>query len=264
MRQRIVIVEDDVVNAKVLRFILEDDGFETVAVPRASQAFAEVLDRETHLVILDIGLPDLSGFALCQELRARRYCGPLIFLTGRGQLADKLEGFRIGDDDYVVKPFEPLELVARLHSVIRRFHSADKQALGAVVRVEDAELSIGELAYVSEAVGATLLTPTEMRILELLMRNSQIVISRETIIERVWGYDFVGDDNRIDVYMRRLRRKIERDPARPAYLHTVRGLGYVFRVEPPRAAAANGVVRERNPPSLATTSGMEAFLVGAD
>jgi len=238
MRQRIVIVEDDVVAAKVLRYILEDEGYETVAVPRASQALGEVLGQETHLVVLDVELPDLSGFALCQELRARRYHGPLIVLSGRGQLADKLEGFRRGADDYLVKPYEPLELVARVQSVLRRCHSADRDALGAIVRVADAELSVGELTFRSAVVAPTLLTPTELRMLELLMRNSQIVISRETIIERVWGYDFAGDDNRIDVYMRRLRRKIERDPARPAYLHTVRGLGYVFRVESQRPAAA--------------------------
>jgi two-component system, OmpR family, response regulator RegX3 len=238
MRQRIVIVEDDVVAAKVLRFILEDEGYEALAVHRASQAFAAVLGQETHLALLDVELPDLSGFALCQELRARRYHGPLVFLSGRAQLADKLEGFRLGADDYLVKPYEPLELVARLQSVLRRCHSADRQALGALIRVEDAELALGELTYTSAAVGATLLTPTELRILELLMRNSQIVIRRETIIERVWGYDFEGDDNRIDVYMRRLRRKIERDPTRPAYLHTVRGLGYVFRVQPERVQPA--------------------------
>ncbi len=231
MRSRVVIVEDDPINAKVMRFILEDEGYDTVVVTRASEAFAEIIGRETQLVILDVNLPDLSGFALCQELRARRYHGPLIFLSGRGELADKLEGFRIGADDYLVKPYEPLELVARVHSVVRRFHSADQQALGTLLRVEDAVLAIGELTYRSAVVEATLLTPTEMRILELLMRNSQIVISRETLIERVWGYEFVGDDNRVDVYIRRVRRKIEPDPAQPRYLHTVRGIGYVFRVE---------------------------------
>jgi DNA-binding response OmpR family regulator len=231
MNGRIVIVDDDPVGAKVMRFVLEDEGYQAVTVSRGSQALAEVVGRETDLVILDINLPDITGFDLCKELRARRYHGPLVFLTSRGDITDKLEGFRIGADDYIVKPFEPLELVARVHSVIRRFKRADQQSLGTVIRVDDAELSIGELTYSSDVVPPTLLTPTEMRLLECLMRNSRIVISRETLVERVWGFDFLGDTNRVDVYIRRVRRKIEQDPATPHYLHTVRGIGYVFRVE---------------------------------
>jgi len=231
MKSRVVIVDDDPVTAKVIKFVLNDEGYDTISVPRGSQVFGEIANDQTQLVILDVNLPDISGFALCKELRARRYLGPIIFLTGRGEIEDKLEGFKIGADDYIVKPYEPLELVARVHSVLRRFYRADQSPLGTVLRADDAELSIGELTYMSAAVGQVLLTPTEMRILECLMRNHRLVISRETLIERVWGYDFIGDTNRVDVYIRRVRRKIELDPARPRYLHTVRGIGYVFRVE---------------------------------
>jgi DNA-binding response OmpR family regulator len=231
MKNRVVIVDDDPVGAKVIRFILEDEGYEAVTVGRGSQAFQHVIGQQTDLVILDVNLPDFDGFHLCKELRARRYNGPLMFLSSRSEIADKLEGFRLGADDYLVKPFEPLELVARINSVIRRSKRVDEQALGTIVRVEDAELSIGELTYSSKTVQPTLLTPTEMRILECLMRNSRIVIGRETLIERVWGFDFLGDTNRVDVYIRRVRRKIELDPTAPQYLHTVRGIGYVFRVE---------------------------------
>lgn len=232
MNSRVVVVDDDPVGSKVVRFVLEDEGYDAVTVSRGSQVFDAVLERETDLVLLDINLPDFNGFDVCKELRARRYRGPIVFLSSRGDITDKLEGFRLGADDYLVKPFEPLELVARVNSVIRRFKRTDQQALGTLVRVDDAELSIGELTYCSEVVPPTLLTPTEMRILECLMRNSRIVISRETLIERVWGFDFLGDTNRVDVYIRRVRRKIETDPAAPRYLHTVRGIGYVFRVEP--------------------------------
>ena len=103
---------------------------------------------------------------------------------------------------------------------------------GTVLRVEDAEFSIGELTYSSQVVSNVVMTPTEMQILECLMRNARIAISRETLVERVWGYDFVGETNRVDVYIHRLRHKIERDPAHPRYLHTVRGIGYTFRVDP--------------------------------
>lgn len=228
-KQRIVVVDDDPITAKIMRLVLEDEGYDTVVVMRGSQAYAEIVDQHAHLVILDVNLPDINGFALCKELRARRYYGPIIFLTGRGDLEDKLEGFRIGADDYIVKPFEPLELVARVESVIRRFHLHEQQSLGTVLRVGDAELSIGELTYRSDAIEPVVLSPTEMRILECLMRNARIVISRERLIERVWGYDLEGDTNRVEVYIRRLRRKIEVDATQPRYLHTVRGLGYVFR-----------------------------------
>lgn len=231
MKCRIVIVDDDPVAVKVIRFVLEDEGFDTVTVGRASQVFAAVFEQETDLVVLDVNLPDIDGFTLCKELRARQYDGPLVFLTSRNDIASTLEGFRIGADDFIVKPYEPLELVARVNSVIRRFKRADRQALGTLLRVDDAELSIGELTYRSDAVPPTLLTPTEMQLLECLMRNRHIVISRETLIERVWGFDFIGDTNRVDVYVRRIRRKIEQDPTAPEYLHTVRGVGYVFRVK---------------------------------
>jgi len=232
MPNRVVIVDDDSVGVKVIRFILDDEGYEATTVVRGSQVFEHVIGQETELVILDVNLPDIDGFSLCRELRARRYNGPIMFLTSRSDIVDRLEGFRLGADDYLVKPFEPLELVARVHSVIRRSKRMDSQALGTVVHVDDAQLSLGELTYSSESIPPTLLTPTEMRILECLMRNSRIVISRETLIERVWGFDFLGDTNRVDVYIRRVRRKIETDPTAPRYLHTVRGIGYVFRVEP--------------------------------
>jgi len=231
MPDRIVLVDDDPVTAKVMRFVLEDEGYETCVLHRGSQVIAEVTGKETDLVILDVNLPDIDGFTLCKLLRSRRYYGPIIFLTGRGTVHDKVEGFRHGADDYIVKPYEPLELLSRVESVIRRVKRSDQQSLGTILRVDDAELSIGELTYSSDDVGPTILTPTEMRILECLMRNSWIVIGRETLIERVWGFEFVGDTNRVDVYIRRVRRKIEADPTNPRYLHTVRGIGYVFRVE---------------------------------
>ncbi|HMM43841.1 MAG TPA: response regulator transcription factor [Thermomicrobiales bacterium] len=231
MADRVVIIDGDSLTAKLMRFALEDASFEVAIASRGIDAFDLVLTRETSLLILDVNLPDTDGFALLSELHARRYSGPSVFVTARGSIADKLRGFALGADDYIVKPFEPLELVARVESVIRRFRRADLMAMGTIVRVGDSELSIGELSYRSDAVETTSLTPTEMRILEVLMRNPAIAISRERLIERIWGYDFVGETNRVDVYIRRIRRKIEPDPDRPRYLHTVRGIGYVFRAD---------------------------------
>jgi DNA-binding response OmpR family regulator len=227
-----VVVDDDVVTTKVLRFLLDDEGYTTNVVHRGSQVVQAVTNQETDLVLLDVNLPDIDGFTLTKLLRAHRYFGPIILLTGRSSLDDKLSGFQHGADDYLPKPYEPLELLARIESILRRAKQADQQPLGSVLRVDDAELSLGELSYRSAVIEPVILTPTEMRLLEVLMRNSWIVIGRETLIERVWGYDFVGDTNRVDVYIRRVRRKIEPDPQQPRYLHTVRGVGYVFRVDP--------------------------------
>lgn len=230
MADRVVIVDGESLTAKLMRVALEDANFEVAVATRGDDSL-DLVARETSLLILDVNLPDTDGFSLLSDLRAGRYCGPSIFVTARADINDKLRGFALGADDYIVKPFEPLELVARVGSVIRRFRRTDTTAMGTVVRVGDSELSIGELSYRSKSVETTSLTPTEMRLLEVLMRNPAIAISRERLIERTWGYDFVGETNRVDVYIRRIRRKIEPDPDRPCYLHTVRGIGYVFRSE---------------------------------
>lgn len=232
---RIVVVDPDEMSGKLLRFVLNDAGHEVVLTSHAAQACSEIIGRETDAVLIEADLPGKDGYELCKELRGRRYNGPILFVTARRETRDKLRAFDSGADDYLVEPYDPLELVARVHSVSRRFKQVDFQALGTVIKVGDAELSIGELTFRIEGRTPMVLTPTEMRMLECLMRNSNITISRDTLIERTWGYDFFGDSNRVDVYIRRIRRKVEVDAAKPNYLHTVRGLGYVFR--PPTMAS---------------------------
>ncbi len=228
---RIVIIDPDRMTGKLLHFVLTDAGHEPILARTAAEGLDAVIGRETDAVLLeaDLAASDTDGYELCKELRARRYNGPVIFLTHRRETADKLRAFEFGADDYIVEPFDPLELIARLHSVTRRFRHADHQALGTVLKAGEAELSIGELTIRITGRPPALLTPTEMRMLECLMRNHNITISRETLIERTWGYDFIGDSNRVDVYIRRIRKKVECDPAQPEYLHTIRGIGYVFR-----------------------------------
>jgi two-component system, OmpR family, response regulator RegX3 len=231
MNSRVVVVDDDVVTSKVVKLVLGDAGYEPVIVPGISRAPEEIVNLQTDLAIISVELEGIGGFGLCKELRARGYWGPVIFTSVRSDVPCKLEAFRLGADDYIAKPFDPLELLVRVQSVIKRFRIAEENSNGLLLRVNDAELSVGKLTYRSAVVPSTVLTPTEMKILECLMRNHDIIISRSTLIERLWGFEFAGDTNRVDVYIRRVRRKIERDPANPEYLHTVRGIGYVFRTE---------------------------------
>jgi two-component system, OmpR family, response regulator RegX3 len=230
MTGRVVVVDNDTVTSKVITLVLSEAGYEADTIPVHPNSGSMVSSQQPDLAIIDVELNGVGGFEFCKTLRSEGYTGPVIFMSTRGDVEFKLEAFRIGADDYIVKPFDPLEFVARVQSVIRRSRISSQQCQGTIVQVEDAELHVGKLTYKSATVAPTVLTPTEMKILECLMRNRDITISRTTLIERVWGYDFLGDTNRIDVYIRRLRRKIEADPANPEYLHTARGLGYVFRV----------------------------------
>ncbi len=237
MSKRIVVVEDEKFAAKILSYVLSEEGYDVSSAASANQAYHEIVGRETDLVLLDVNLPGANGFEVCSELRARRYTGPVVFVTGKNDVSSKVNGFHVGADDYIVKPYEPSELIARVESLIRRYRSTDQQALGSLVRVGDSELSVSTFTYSSSAVDQVELAPTEMRLIECLMRNSGIVMSRESLIERIWGYDYVGDSNRVDVYIRRLRNKIEPDPASPTYIRTARGLGYVFRPQAESSSA---------------------------
>jgi DNA-binding response OmpR family regulator len=216
--------------AKLVRFVLNEAGHEVVLATSAAEALREIGRHDFDAVILELDLPDRDGTELCQELRHRLYTGPFIFLTKRSQTSDKLRAFAHGADDVIVDPFDPAELVARVEAIVHRFQCIDYQALGTVLKVGDAELAISDLTFRTPGREPVLLTPTELRLLECLMRNPGITMGRETLLERTWGYDLIEDSNRVEVYIRRLRKKIERHPDMPEYLHTVRGVGYVFRL----------------------------------
>jgi two-component system, OmpR family, response regulator RegX3 len=233
MKERVVLLDSDAVTSKVMTLVLSEAGLDAVVVPLHLNSCSEIAQSHPDLTVIEVELNGAAGLEVCRELRSKGYTGPVIFTSTKSDIELKLEAFRIGADDYIVKPFDPLEFVARVQSVLRRAKSSDQSSYAAVLRAGDAELHIGKLTYKSSTISPTVLTPTEMQILECLMRNHDITISRTTLIERVWGYDFLGDTNRIDVYIRRIRRKIETDPAYPQYLHTVRGLGYVFRAKGP-------------------------------
>jgi two-component system response regulator RegX3 len=229
MKTHILMVEDDPFMSKMIVFLLNDAGYETTTLsdPRAVGPFLK--ENAVDLILLDVMLPYMDGFTLCTQLRREHPDVPVVFLSARGMVNDKVDGFGHGADDYIAKPFEPTELLARIQAVLRRYRRAERNLFGMVIKVGDTALDLGELQFTAPQRRPVLLTPTEMKILECLMRNANAVISRETLIERTWGYDYEGGSNRVDVYIRRLRKKIEKDPDDPLFIHTVRGLGYVFR-----------------------------------
>ena len=227
---RSLVINPDPMTAKLVRFVLNEAGHDVILAASAAEAFRGLKRREIDAVVLELDLPDKDGTELCQELRHHLYTGPLIFLTKRSQTQDKLRAFAQGADDVIVDPFDPAELVARVEAIVRRYQCTDYQTVGTVLKVGDAELTISDLTYRVPGREPVLLTPTELRLLECLMRNPGITMSRETLLERTWGYDLIEDSNRVEVYIRRLRKKIERHPDMPEYLHTVRGVGYVFRL----------------------------------
>jgi two-component system, OmpR family, response regulator RegX3 len=237
MSAHILLVDDDAMVSKLLAFLLADAGYtiSTLADPRQVGEFLR--QNAVDLVLLDVMLPHIDGYVLATETRRVHPDIPIVFLTGRAMVSDRVAGFGHGADDFVAKPFEPTELLARVQAVLRRYHRAERNVHGSVIKVGATSLDIGELRFSGPERRSALLTPTEMKILECLMRNANAVISRETLIERTWGYDCDDFGNRVDVYIRRLRAKIEPEPSDPLFIHTVRGLGYVYR-EGKRATAA--------------------------
>jgi len=226
---RVVVFGRDSVTSKLLRFVLTDIGHQVMLAPSTADTLRSAIGSGADAVLLQTEPIAGDSYELCKELRSRGYNGPLLFISQSGETTDKLYAFECGADDFIVKPFDPRELIARVDSAARRFRRADRQALGTIIRVGDAELSVGELTFRIDGLRPVLLTPTEMRLLECLMRNPSVTISREILIDRVWSTGFVGDSNRVDVFIGRLRKKVERDAARPEYIRTVRGIGYVFR-----------------------------------
>ncbi len=224
----ILVVEDEPYGNKMLNFILTEEGYHVDSVDNPRGAIAMIEKRLPDLILLDVGLPQMNGFDLYRRLREHQYEIPVIFVTASAELEDRLQGLRMGADDYIVKPFAPAELVARVQAVLRRYHKANAQAGGQALKVGGFEINVAELQVTLPDRRTVLLTPREMRVLFTLAARAGQVVRREDLVELIWGEDYDGDHNIVDVYMRRLRLKMERDPANPQYLQSARGLGYRF------------------------------------
>jgi two-component system response regulator MprA len=221
---RILIVDDDRALRDALRRALVLGGYETVPVENGEAALAEVARSEPDAVVLDIGLPDIDGLEVCRRLRGSGNRVPVLMLTARDAVADRIDGLDAGADDYLVKPFDVGELRARIRALLRRSR-VNGDASG--VTYQELRLDGGRHG-VSVGDNFVELTRTEYQLLELLMLNAGRVLPHNLIYERVWGYDFGPASNALRVYIGYLRRKLEQAGARPL-LHNVRGVGYVLR-----------------------------------
>jgi two-component system response regulator MprA len=221
---RVLIVDDDPGICESLGRALRREGYEVGVAQDGEEALRAVADRAPDTVVLDVSMPKLDGLSVCRRLRAAGNHVPILVLTARHSLGDRVAGLDAGADDYVVKPFALEELLARLRALLRR---------AAPVNGADA-LTLGDLALdpraraVTRAGHAIELTRTEYELLELFLRNPGQVLTRELIFDRVWGYDFGSTSNSLDVYIGYLRRKTEIEGL-PRLIHTVRGVGYVAR-----------------------------------
>jgi DNA-binding response OmpR family regulator len=217
MSGSVLLVEDEENLASLVRAYLEQEGYRVISVVTGAEALRVIEAEPVRLVVLDLNLPDMDGLDVCRQIRTRSSV-PVVMLTARDEETDRLAGLATGADDYIGKPFSPRELVARMKAVLRRSepHSEEELlVLGDVVLSRSAH----EVAVAGEAVA---LRPQEFDLLAYLIQNRGAVLSRDVLLERVWGYDYAGGTRTVDVHVAQLRRKL----GRPDLIQTVRGLGY--------------------------------------
>ncbi|MHB0868393.1 MAG: response regulator transcription factor [Chloroflexota bacterium] len=236
----VLVVDDDPLICKMVKFILTDEGYEVATASSAQAAFVLLERRHPDLFILDVMMPHIDGFEVCRRLRSANSDAVILFLTAKGELNDRLAGLQLGADDYLVKPFEPAELAARVKAQTRRYQRFQQAPHTTHLKAGNVELHVSDLKLVvNNNCGGQLvsLTPTEMKLLRTLMVNAGRVVSRDVLLDSIWGYGVsAGDSQIIDVYIRRIRKKIEEDPSRPKYIESVRGSGYKFNADSARAS----------------------------
>lgn len=224
---RILVVEDEESFSEALSFMLRKEGYEVVVAADGPSALVEFDRSGADLVLLDLMLPGIPGTEVCKQLRTKSLV-PIIMLTAKDSEVDKVVGLELGADDYVTKPFSSRELLARLRAVLRRHGEAAEPAS---TNLEAGPVRIDIDRHTVTVRGEVVTLPLkEFDLLEFLVRNSGRVMTRSQLIDRVWGSDYVGDTKTLDVHVKRLRAKIEREPGAPEHLITVRGLGYKFEV----------------------------------
>jgi two-component system response regulator RegX3 len=223
---RILVVEDESSFSEALSYVLTKEGYQ-VSVADTGDGAIKAFDKEgADLILLDLMLPGLSGTEVCRQLRTRSQV-PIIMLTAKDSEVDKVVGLELGADDYVTKPYSKAELVARIKAVLRRGSVESTEKVETVISAGPVEIDIE--SHKVKVLGEYVSFPLkEFELLEFLVRNSGRVLTRVQLIDRIWGSDYFGDTKTLDVHIKRLRAKIEKDPANPVFILTIRGLGYKF------------------------------------
>lgn len=225
--KRVLIIEDDKDIVELVRYNLEKESFQVTGASDGLSGLAQVKKSPPDLLILDLMLPKLPGLEICKEIRRDQSLNrlPILMLTARGDEADRVVGLEVGADDYVTKPFSPRELAARVKALLRRVEPTEKAA----IPIEVGPLLIDPASYRVSLAGKPLtLSTLEFRLLYFLAAHPNKVFSRDRLLDQVWGAERFVTPRSVDVYVRRLREKIEESPENPVYLKTVRGAGYIF------------------------------------
>jgi len=230
--KRVLVVEDEDLIREMVSIALQDEGYTVDCVDNGRDALDRLTrpqtptdDRDFNLIVLDIMLPHVNGLDLCRVLRQQGNPIPILVLSAKASETDRVLGLEVGADDYLCKPFGMRELIARCRALLRRSRSEPESNTPEVFAFEGIELYPQQCRVVVRGAEVNL-APKEFRLLELFIQSPRRVWSREQLLDRIWGFDFVGDSKTVDVHIRWLREKIEVDPSRPQYIVTVRGFGY--------------------------------------
>ena len=228
MAKKVLVVDDEKLIVKGIRFSLEQDGMEVEGAYDGEEALKLATENQYDMILLDIMLPKMDGFEVCQQIRGFSDV-PIVMLTAKGDDMDKILGLDYGADDYITKPFNILEVKARIKAIMRRT-SGKREKEEAVKVIESGDLKLDGESRRLFILGKEInLTAKEFDLLELLVMNPGKVYSRENLLNIVWGYEYPGDVRTVDVHVRRLREKIEKNPSEPKYVHTKWGVGYYYQ-----------------------------------
>ena len=224
---KILVVDDEALLVKGIRFNLQNEGYDVITGSDGLEAVRAVQEQSPDLVVLDVMMPNMDGLTACAKIREFSDI-PIIMLTAKTDDMDKLMGFDHGADDYLTKPFNILELKARIRALLRRANSAEKKTVGNTLTIGNITLDLdARNAYTNGKIAD--LTAKEFDVIEFLMRNPNHVYSREALLDTIWAYEYRSDIRTVDVHIRRLREKLENNPAEPNYIMTKWGVGYYFR-----------------------------------
>ena len=226
MAWKILLVDDEPLIVKGLKYSLEQEGYETESAADGEEALAKFFAGKFDLILLDVMLPRLDGIEVCQRIREKSFV-PIIMLTAKGDDMDKIMGFEYGADDYMTKPFNILEVKARIKSILRRASQQMMEPAPQTMSVRDMTINLDNRSVTVGGKDVNL-TAKEFDLLQLFMSNRGKVFSREALLETIWKYDYLGDLRTVDVHIRRLREKIEHNPAQPEFILTKWGVGYYF------------------------------------